>query len=249
MNNEDPEQTLWSASCLSAEMLPSRLSADLDALRVESAGKPLTVEELQAALKGRGVAMLLLLLLLPFCFIPVPGLSTPFGVAVLLMGIRIALGQKPWLPRLASQRSISPSRLVKVLTGCRSSLRSPTPRSKSAGLPRKSVAGSISTPPILSTGEGYRTKRQVGEKRNGIAPCSMAPIARKPSEYYSTLTRRDGPCRARIKLRSILRMPGIETITGQIVANSLPLFARCGMPGASPWKLPINYSASRNMPG
>ena len=61
--------------------------------------------------------MLLLLLSLPFCFIPVPGLSTPYGIAVLLMGIRIAFAQKPWLPKFIRQRSISPSRLVKVLTG------------------------------------------------------------------------------------------------------------------------------------
>jgi hypothetical protein len=117
MNSEDLEQTLTSESTPSAEVLPSRLSADLEALRSESAGRSLTVEELQSALKGRGVAMLLLLLSLPFCFIPVPGLSTPFGIAVLLMGIRIAFGQKPWLPKLIRQRSISPSRLVKVLTG------------------------------------------------------------------------------------------------------------------------------------
>jgi hypothetical protein len=117
MNSEDLEQTLTSESIPSAEVLPSHLSADLEALRSELAGRSLTVEELQSALKGRGVAMLLLLLSLPFCFIPVPGLSTPFGIAVLLMGIRIAFGQKPWLPKLIRQRSISPSRLVKVLTG------------------------------------------------------------------------------------------------------------------------------------
>src|SRR4030095_10203020 len=75
------------------------------------------VEELQAALKGRGVAMLLLLLSLSFCVVPVPALSTPFGIAVLLMGIRIAFGQKPWLPKFIRQRSISPSRLGKGLTG------------------------------------------------------------------------------------------------------------------------------------
>lgn len=117
MNTEGPEQTPKSTNNLSAEVLPSRLSADLEALRSESVGKPLTVEELQAALKGRGVAMLLLLLTLPFCFIPVPGLSTPFGIAVLLMGIRIAFGQKPWLPKLIRRKSISSSRLAKVLTG------------------------------------------------------------------------------------------------------------------------------------
>jgi hypothetical protein len=96
---------------------PSRLSQDLEALRIESVGKPLTVEELQAALKGRGVAMLLLLLSLPFCFIPVPGLSGPFGVAVVLIGFRIAFGQKPWLPRFIRRRNISAPRLGKLLSG------------------------------------------------------------------------------------------------------------------------------------
>ncbi len=60
--------------------------------------------------------MLLLLLALPFCFLPVPGLSTPFGFAVLLIGIRLTFGQKPWLPRFLRQKSISPSRLSKLLT-------------------------------------------------------------------------------------------------------------------------------------
>jgi hypothetical protein len=77
----------------------------------------MTVEELQTALKGRGVAMLLLLLALPFCLIPVPGLSTPFGIAVLLIGIRIAFRQKPWLPKFIRQRGISAPRLVKLLAG------------------------------------------------------------------------------------------------------------------------------------
>lgn len=77
----------------------------------------MTVDELQAALKGRGVAMLLLLLTLPFCVISVPGLSTPFGLAVLLIGIRITVRQKPWLPKFIRQRSISAPRLAQLLTG------------------------------------------------------------------------------------------------------------------------------------
>lgn len=97
--------------------LPSRLSADLELLRLESAGKPLTIEELQEALKGRGVAMLLLLLALPFCFLPVPGISMPFGVAVLFIGIRVALGRKPWLPRAIRRRSIPHTRLKAILSG------------------------------------------------------------------------------------------------------------------------------------
>src|SRR5688500_6845318 len=78
-----------------AGLLPPPLSSDLARLRLKSAGQSMTVGELHEAFKGRGIAMLLLLLTLPFCVIPVPGLSTPFGVAVVLIGIRIAFRQKP----------------------------------------------------------------------------------------------------------------------------------------------------------
>ena len=98
-------------------MPPSRLSSEIEALREHSAGKSLTVGELELALKGRGFAMLLLLLTLPFCLVPLPGLSTPFGFAVLLIGIRIAAGKKPWLPAFVLRKSIPPERLAKVLAG------------------------------------------------------------------------------------------------------------------------------------
>lgn len=94
---------------------PVPLSRVLAVISAESAEMALTIAELQTALKGRGVAMLLLLFTLPFCFIPIPGLSIPFGIAVLLMGIRIAFAQKPWLPKFILQRSLSPSRLSKLL--------------------------------------------------------------------------------------------------------------------------------------
>jgi Exopolysaccharide synthesis, ExoD len=56
--------------------------------------------------------MLLVRLALPFCLIPVAGLSTPFGIAVLLIGIRITFRQKPWLPKFIRHRRISAPRLV-----------------------------------------------------------------------------------------------------------------------------------------
>jgi hypothetical protein len=43
--------------------------------------------------------MLLVILALPFCSpIPLPGLSTLFGLVIALIGFRLSLGQKPWLP-------------------------------------------------------------------------------------------------------------------------------------------------------
>lgn len=109
----DPEHT----PVLADAARPARLSSDLAALRARSAGQSLTVDELEKALKGRGFAMLLLLLALPFCVIPVPGLSTPFGIAVFLIGIRIAAGQKPWLPAFVLRKNISPARLARILDG------------------------------------------------------------------------------------------------------------------------------------
>jgi hypothetical protein len=54
--------------------------------------KSLTLAELKRSLKGRGPAMLLILLALPFCFIAIPGLSTPFGIAICLLGACLVIG-------------------------------------------------------------------------------------------------------------------------------------------------------------
>jgi hypothetical protein len=95
--------------------LQTRLSSDLRDLRRRSAGRAMTVGELEQALKGRGFAMLVLLMALPSCLIPLPGLSTLFGIAICLMGIRIGAGQRSWLPKVIRQRTISPARLTKLL--------------------------------------------------------------------------------------------------------------------------------------
>lgn len=95
--------------------LQTRLSSDLQDLRRRSAGKAMTVGELEQALKGRGFAILVLLMALPSCLIPLPGLSTPFGIAICLMGIRIGAGQRPWLPKFIRQKTISPARLTRLL--------------------------------------------------------------------------------------------------------------------------------------
>jgi hypothetical protein len=92
------------------------LSADLTALLQSSCDHAMTVDELHGALKGRGIAMLLLLLALPFCFIPIPGLSTPFGFAIMVIGIRIAGRRTPWLPQFILRRTISAQQLQTVLT-------------------------------------------------------------------------------------------------------------------------------------
>jgi hypothetical protein len=95
----------------------SQLSIDLEILCAGVKGKSLTFAELKQALKGRGSAMLLILLALPFCFFPIPGLSMPFGIAICLIGVCLVIGREPWLPRFILRRRLSPTRLTQLLTG------------------------------------------------------------------------------------------------------------------------------------
>ena len=99
-----------------APPVPPRLSADLrDLLRV-SAGRAMTLGELEEILQGRGFGMFLLLLALPFTFpIAIPGLSVPFGIVILIVGLRIALGRKPSLPGFILRRPIKYAMLEKII--------------------------------------------------------------------------------------------------------------------------------------
>ena len=96
--------------------MPPRLSADLRELLRESAGRSMTLGELEEILQGRGFGMFLLLLALPFTFpIAIPGLSVPFGIVIMFIGLRIALGRKPSLPGFILRRPIKYAVLEKII--------------------------------------------------------------------------------------------------------------------------------------
>lgn len=76
-----------------------RLSEQLEQLQATFAEREVQLHEVITVLKGRAYILLLILLSLPFCTpIPVP-VSTPFGVVIALIALRLTLGQKPWLPQ------------------------------------------------------------------------------------------------------------------------------------------------------
>lgn len=86
------------------------LSTELSALAGRFADRPVRLAELMSVLQLRGYNALLLFLALPFVTpIPLPGFSTPFGVLIALLGLRMSLGWKPWLPDTFAQREL-PSR-------------------------------------------------------------------------------------------------------------------------------------------
>src|SRR5688572_13594976 len=86
--------------CESAFEKPRRLSEELAALVEAFAERSVTLQEVLEVLHGRAYTLLLFFLALPFCTpIPLPGVSTPFGIVIALIGFRLSLGQKPWLPK------------------------------------------------------------------------------------------------------------------------------------------------------
>lgn len=106
--------------------VPRRLSEELAFLLAAFHEHPVRLREIIAVLERRAWTLLLVILALPFCTpIPLPGLSTPLGFVIALIGFRLSLGQKPWLPARLLDLELPPrfiprllaatSRLVRVL--------------------------------------------------------------------------------------------------------------------------------------
>jgi hypothetical protein len=91
-------------------------SNDLYALANRVADHPITIGEVLEQTQGRGIDLLLILISLPFLTpIPLPGFSIPFGLVTLILGIRMALGKKPWLPQKLLSRKLPPRFLSNLL--------------------------------------------------------------------------------------------------------------------------------------
>lgn len=106
-------------SAASSNSLPlhetRKLSVELIALSQESRTADLTLRELMERLEGRVYTLFLVLLSVPFCQpIALPGLSTPFGAVIALLGLRLALRQQPWLPQRLLRTSIPENILSKL---------------------------------------------------------------------------------------------------------------------------------------
>ena len=93
-----------------------RFSQELRGLVQQFADRPARLSEILAATQGRGFYLLLLLIGLPFLTpIPLPGFSLPFGLIVLVIGARLALGQRPWLPQKLLQWELPARFIARVL--------------------------------------------------------------------------------------------------------------------------------------
>jgi hypothetical protein len=78
-------------------------------LQERSKTEEIMVRTVIVALGGRAYSLLLILLALPFLTpLPLPGLSTPFGLAIALISLRLTLGQRPWLAKALQRRVLPP---------------------------------------------------------------------------------------------------------------------------------------------
>lgn len=69
-----------------------------------------------AVFQGRTLNVLLIILALPFLLpVPLPFLSTPFGVVIALTGLRIALRRKAWIPARLASREVPAGFLPRLL--------------------------------------------------------------------------------------------------------------------------------------
>ena len=94
---------------------PRRLSEELAMILREFEVETVTMREVIGLLHGRGYVLLIMLLALPFCTpVPLPGLSTPFGLIITIIGARLALGAKPWLPARLLDTQLPPKVFAKV---------------------------------------------------------------------------------------------------------------------------------------
>ncbi len=94
---------------------PRKLSEELAMILREFEVETVTLREVLGLLKGRGYVLLVMLLALPFCTpVPLPGVSTPFGLIIGIIGARLACGAKPWLPSRLLDTRLSPKIFGKV---------------------------------------------------------------------------------------------------------------------------------------
>lgn len=75
-----------------------------------------TIHRITSALGNQSYAVILLLFSLPFAFpITIPGLSTPFGIALLLLSLRFTIKKPFWLPHVIAERQIQHKHLKKFV--------------------------------------------------------------------------------------------------------------------------------------
>lgn len=91
------------------------LSERLNSLLKLAKKEDVSLQVVMDMLSGKGQAILLILFSLPFCQpVQIPGFSTPFGIILAFIGLRIAFGHRAWFPKVLLDKKIPYHILKKI---------------------------------------------------------------------------------------------------------------------------------------
>ena len=92
-----------------------RLEERMMLLLKEAEAPSVSLEKIANILSGKGQCLMLMLLSLPFCQpLQIPGLSTPFGMVIAFIGLRLSFGNHIQLPQKVRSTQISSTLLKKM---------------------------------------------------------------------------------------------------------------------------------------
>ena len=93
-----------------------KLSTTLEKLIGKLQGQTITLRELMEAIGEQGLLLICAIASLPFLIpVSIPGVSTVFGAAIILVSLAITLNRLPWLPRRILDRQMETAKLVPAL--------------------------------------------------------------------------------------------------------------------------------------
>jgi len=79
----------------------------------------ISIREILEILSGKGRALILIFLSLPFCQpLQIPGLSTPFGLVIAFIGVRMAFSKRIWLPKTVLLKTVPSATVRKISQKC-----------------------------------------------------------------------------------------------------------------------------------
>ncbi len=92
------------------------LSATLRGIIARIDGSSVTLRDLMQAVGEHGLLLLCAVASLPFLIpVSIPGVSTVFGFAIILISLSITFNRLPWLPKKLLDRELETSKLVPAL--------------------------------------------------------------------------------------------------------------------------------------
>lgn len=92
------------------------LRATLDRTAAALGPGPVTLRQLLGEVGDHGPLLLCAILTIPFLLpVSIPGVSTIFGLAIILLGLGVAANRLPWLPRVIMDRGMDAEKLKAVL--------------------------------------------------------------------------------------------------------------------------------------